>query len=123
MSVHLCHAPGCTRAVPESKFACRGHWFMLSPNLRAAVAQVYVPGQEKRKDPTPAYMVVQTFARIRLALTEHRDDTAFALTRGDLARYLALLPAEQEARIPPALLTGARRIVAAAMEVPDAAQG
>lgn len=41
---------------------------MVPSWLQKALWKVYVPGQERRKDPTLAYLVVQT--RCRLAIAE-----------------------------------------------------
>jgi hypothetical protein len=37
-------------------FMHRGHWYMLTAKLRAAVWAAYVPGQEIRKNPSEAYL-------------------------------------------------------------------
>ena len=53
---HLCHHPHCQRAVPEAMFSCRPHWYQLPKSLRDAIWAAYVPGQERRKDPTGEYL-------------------------------------------------------------------
>lgn len=35
---------------------CKRHWFMVPKVLRDALWAAYVPGQERRKDPTLAYL-------------------------------------------------------------------
>lgn len=55
---HLCHWPGCTREVPPAMWGCRSHWFALPKELRDRIWDAYVPGQEIRKDPSPAYIQV-----------------------------------------------------------------
>ena len=49
---------------------CRRHWYMLPKSMRDAVWAVYVPGQEKRKDPTSAYLQAATAAVAWLARKE-----------------------------------------------------
>jgi hypothetical protein len=56
--VHLCHAIGCNVPVPPKMLMCKPHWYMVPPELRAAVWREYRKGQEIRKDPTRAYLVV-----------------------------------------------------------------
>lgn len=56
MNTHTCHAINCTQAVPPRLFMCRRHWYMVPKPLRDALWAAYVPGQERRKDPTPEYL-------------------------------------------------------------------
>ena len=56
MGEHLCHAEGCTTPVPPRMLMCRRHWRMVPRALQAAVWAEYVPGQERRKDPTESYL-------------------------------------------------------------------
>lgn len=58
MSEHLCHAERCTVAVPPRMLMCKRHWFMVPKSLRDELWAKYVPGQERRKDPTEAYLDV-----------------------------------------------------------------
>jgi hypothetical protein len=37
-------------------FACRQHWFLFPRALRAKLLETYSPGQEVRKNPSPAYL-------------------------------------------------------------------
>jgi hypothetical protein len=53
---HTCHARGCEVAVSPRMLMCRKHWRMVPRRLQAAVWDTYVPGQERRKDPTPEYL-------------------------------------------------------------------
>lgn len=55
---HTCHATGCEVVVPPKMFMCKKHWYMLHKNFRDAIWANYVPGQERRKDPTPKYIDV-----------------------------------------------------------------
>jgi hypothetical protein len=56
VNVHTCHAMDCDVAVPPRMFMCRRHWYMLPKPMRDAIWAAYVPGQERRKDPTDAYL-------------------------------------------------------------------
>jgi hypothetical protein len=56
MSKHLCHAQDCTRPVPPKMFMCRTHWFMVPKPMQDRIWRHYVPGQERRKDPTLEYL-------------------------------------------------------------------
>lgn len=55
---HECHWPGCTEQVPPAKWGCRKHWFKLPKRLRDKVWAAYVPGQERRMDPSEEYLAV-----------------------------------------------------------------
>lgn len=57
VSAHLCHARGCEAPVPPRMFMCRRHWFMVPKAMRDAIWATYVSGQERRKDPSDAYLV------------------------------------------------------------------
>lgn len=63
MIPHRCHWPRCERTVPARMYACRQHWFTLPRPLRAAILATYSPGQEIRKNPTPAYLEAARRAR------------------------------------------------------------
>lgn len=53
---HTCHAVNCRVAVPPRLHMCRRHWFMVPFRLRAALLRAYVPGQERRMDPSAVYL-------------------------------------------------------------------
>ncbi|MEW6775366.1 MAG: hypothetical protein AB1405_03680 [Bdellovibrionota bacterium] len=53
---HYCHARGCHREVAPKLLMCRYHWKLVPGKLKKDVYRHYVPGQEIRKDPTPAYL-------------------------------------------------------------------
>lgn len=74
--IHTCHAPHCVRQVPPHLFACREHWYALPKKIRDAIWRVYVPGQERRKDPSPSYMAVQRLACAHLAFKPHDEAAA-----------------------------------------------
>lgn len=58
MTQHLCHWPGCKRAVPPRVWGCKSHWFMLPVHLRNDILRAYVPGQEVTKTPSEEYVKV-----------------------------------------------------------------
>ncbi len=55
---HTCHFPTCKTECPPAMWGCKKHWFKLPKRLRDQIWATYVPGQEDRKDPTPAYLDV-----------------------------------------------------------------
>lgn len=67
---HTCHADMCAKAVPPHMFMCRKHWYMVPRTLRNMIWLEYVPGQEIRKDPTPAYLDITAVAISHVAQQE-----------------------------------------------------
>ena len=55
-AAHHCHADGCDVAVPPKLLMCGRHWRLVPARLKARVWATYVPGQERRKDPTAEYL-------------------------------------------------------------------
>lgn len=55
---HTCHWPGCDTQVPPAMWGCKPHWFRLPKPLRDRIWDAYVPGQEKRMDPSDEYLAV-----------------------------------------------------------------
>lgn len=55
---HTCHWPGCDKQVPPAMWGCKPHWFRLPKSLRDRIWDAYVPGQEKRMDPSDEYLTV-----------------------------------------------------------------
>lgn len=53
---HECHWPGCEVQVSPAKWGCPNHWFQLPKRIRDAIWRAYDPGQERRLDPSAAYM-------------------------------------------------------------------
>jgi hypothetical protein len=72
MSAHTCHAEACEVKVHPRFLMCRRHWAMVPPSIQRAVWNAYVPGQEVRKDPTPAYLEVMRLAIETVAVKEGR---------------------------------------------------
>jgi hypothetical protein len=60
---HHCHWPTCNTPVDEKLFACDAHWYRLPGAIRRAIWNAYQPGQERRKDPSEAYMAAAMAAR------------------------------------------------------------
>lgn len=54
--VHHCHALNCDRNVPPRMHMCKPHWSMVPMTLRRALWAAYKPGQERRMDPSIAYL-------------------------------------------------------------------
>lgn len=71
---HTCHARQCDIPVPAKMFVCKRHWNMLSKELQKKIWSVYVEGQEKRKDPTEEYIVVQKECVEYIASIEFKDE-------------------------------------------------
>lgn len=59
---HKCHASSCDVVIPAAMFMCRWHWHRLPKPIRDAVWATYVPGQERRKDPSREYLAAATRA-------------------------------------------------------------
>ena len=55
---HLCHWPGCGRAVSPHLWGCREHWFRLPKALRKKIWAAYRPGQEIDKKPSDEYIAI-----------------------------------------------------------------
>lgn len=53
---HLCHALECPVSVPPRMFMCSAHWRLVPKIMQNAIWAAYVPGQERRKDPTSEYI-------------------------------------------------------------------
>lgn len=92
MTAHHCHAEGCLRTVPPRMFACRRHWAMVPRWLQAKLWAAYRPGQERTKEITPWYVLVQT--RCRLAITEAEGSLHASRVRMELAGMLRGILAE-----------------------------
>lgn len=56
MSKHLCHAIDCPTAISPRLLMCLPHWRKVPRDLQQAVWAAYEPGQERRKDPSEAYL-------------------------------------------------------------------
>lgn len=67
---HTCHAEGCDQATPPKMFMCKRHWFMLPKEIRDSIWEFYVPGQERRKDPSKEYLAASQWAIDWLAKKE-----------------------------------------------------
>lgn len=54
---HTCHAAACEAHVPPRMHMCKRHWFMVPKALRDGLWDAYRPGQERRMDPSPEYLL------------------------------------------------------------------
>lgn len=78
MAEHTCHARGCEASVPPRMFMCKPHWSSLPGVLRKAVLDAYRPGQERRRDPSRAYLEAARNARDWLSREESGREAAAA---------------------------------------------
>ena len=53
---HECHWPDCDKQVPPAMWGCKPHWFALPKRLRDRIWDAYVPGQERRMNPSDEYL-------------------------------------------------------------------
>lgn len=60
--IHRCHWPKCQCQVSPRLWGCRPHWYTLPKEIRDAIWQTYVSGQEMRKDPSEEYLIVAQLA-------------------------------------------------------------
>lgn len=70
MSAHLCHARGCEAHVPPRYLMCARHWRMVPKPLQHAIWATYRPGQERTKDPSPAWATASRAAIAAVAALE-----------------------------------------------------
>lgn len=61
--VHTCHWPSCQKAVPPRLWGCLDHWNMLPAGIKREILRTYVPGQERRMDPSAEYIAAAKAAR------------------------------------------------------------
>lgn len=71
---HTCHADNCEQAVPPRMLMCRRHWYMVPKRLRDQLWAEYVPGQERRKDPTRTYIEAARACIDAVAAKEARSE-------------------------------------------------
>ena len=72
MSVHTCHAAGCSVEVPPKMLMCRRHWYMVPKPMRDEVWRTYRPGQEDDKAPSDDYLMAMDAAIRAVAEKEGR---------------------------------------------------
>jgi hypothetical protein len=70
---HTCHAMGCDRPVEPKYLMCPKHWAMVPANLQTQVQQLYRPGQEVDKQPSPGYL---NAARAAIAAVQRQEKAA-----------------------------------------------
>lgn len=71
-SQHTCHARGCCAVVPPRLLMCARHWRMVPDHMQEAVWATYSRGQERRMDPSDAYLEAAMAAVDAVALAEGR---------------------------------------------------
>lgn len=67
---HHCHAVSCSLRVPPRMLFCLKHWRALDSKLQKMIWAFYREGQERRKDPSAAYLIVQAMAVGYVAVNE-----------------------------------------------------
>jgi hypothetical protein len=67
---HTCHVPNCTTPVEPKYLMCSKHWAMVPANLQTQVQQLYRPGQEVDKRPSPGYL---NAARAAIAAVQRQE--------------------------------------------------
>lgn len=67
---HSCHAIGCGVAVQPKLLFCFRHWSLLPRQWRTQVWNTYRPGQEKGKNPSGEYLLVQAVCVALVAVRE-----------------------------------------------------
>ena len=75
---HTCHAAACEAHVPPRMHMCKRHWFMVPKPLRDALWAAYRPGQERRMDPTPEYLLAAARCVHAVATKEGLDPEVIA---------------------------------------------
>lgn len=83
---HTCHAFACETKVPPKLHMCRPHWAMVPKALQRRLWAEYRPGQERRMDPTPAYLRAAAACVEAVAKAEGHPPEAMAV---ELEGYLA----------------------------------
>lgn len=81
---HTCHAVNCKQIVSPAMLMCLRHWKMVPSELQRTIWNLFKPGQEIRKDPSPAYLEA---ARQAVAAVEERERLA-----GRCIRCLTIWP-------------------------------
>lgn len=94
MSAHTCHALRCATNVPPRMFMCVKHWRMVPRMMQSKIWASYVPGQERRKDPTEAYLRVTK--EVRLYVAEFEGIELTDVERRILTPHLSDKQSEEE---------------------------
>lgn len=78
-SNHKCHAYACNSNVPPRMLMCAKHWRIVPKATQNRVWATYQPGQERRMDPSHAYLNAAAEAvRLVAAWEGHDDETVKA---------------------------------------------
>lgn len=85
---HTCHAMNCETAVPPKMWGCQKHWAMVPPDLQAQLWDTYRHGQERRGNPSPAYLRAAAACVQAAARAEGHSDEEIEASP-DYAGYLA----------------------------------
>lgn len=79
---HHCHALACERPVPPRLHMCAPHWRTVPKPLQRRLWAAYKPGQERRKDPSPAYLRAAAACVRAVAEAEGQPEDAIAFEVG-----------------------------------------
>jgi hypothetical protein len=87
---------GCNVPVQPRMLMCRPHWAKVPAKDKRAVWATYEPGQERRKDPSAAYLRAAIEAVIAVAIKDGHDKAAI-LAAPEVLLYRRTLRAMGEA--------------------------
>lgn len=81
MTVHQCHAVGCSTPVEPRFFMCSRHWRMVPPEYQKVIWHYYRAGQEVDKQPSIEYLAVAFAGIACVAIQEGRTPPRFIQRR------------------------------------------
>ncbi|HVT78327.1 MAG TPA: hypothetical protein VHD87_14925 [Acidimicrobiales bacterium] len=87
---HHCHAFGCKALVPPRRLMCLRHWRLVPRALQEAVWESYRPGQERRMDPSHAYLLAAA-AAVRAVARKEGHPPATVESDASVAGYVSWL--------------------------------
>lgn len=101
---HPCHAVNCTTQIPPRLHMCPGHWRQVPKPLQRALWAAYKPGQERRMDPSPAYLRAAAACVRAVGEAEGQPEEDIAAEEAGYFAWIELLGDDDEA--PPTLPLG-----------------
>ena len=94
-AAHTCHALACEAHVPPRMHMCKTHWFMVPKVLRDGLWSLYRPGQERRMDPSPEYLLAAARCVHAVAVKEGQDPEAIAFEVGMYQAWAEMVTDEE----------------------------
>jgi hypothetical protein len=85
-AAHTCHAAMCGAHVPPRMHMCKRHWSMVPKALRDGLWDAYRPGQERRMDPSPDYLLAAARCVYAVAV---KDNLPAEVIEGEVELYEA----------------------------------